>query len=81
MHQPEIRPTLVGHSLECEECEEVCTTFRKCNAGSPILQLQRIEGCPTTADYTFPVDEGPEALLRLLDEVLHGRRVRAKFGD
>jgi hypothetical protein len=70
---------LVGHFFEYGGREEMCASFRKHNPGSPILQLQCMNIVPTTADYSFTVDEGPEALVTLLNEILLGRK--AKVGD
>lgn len=81
---------LVGHSLEHVEREQMCAAFRTYNLGAPILQLQVATTTPTlkivkttstTADYAFDVEEGPEALLQLLDEILDEWDRAAKVGD
>ena len=61
---------LVGHSLEYEGREQMCATFRKCNVGAPILQLQLGEVVLATADYVYSMDQGPGALVTLLDGIL-----------
>ena len=72
---------LIGHLLEHVEREQMSFIFRTYNAGSPIVQLQSVETVPTTADFSFNVENGPEALVHLLSEIVRGKRLSARVGD
>ncbi len=72
---------LLGHSYEYQGSDPVCALFRRYKPHSPILQLQLVDGVPSAADYVFNVNKGPEALLRMLEEILNMWARQARAGD
>jgi hypothetical protein len=72
---------LVGHLLEDVEREQMCAVFRTYNPGAPILQLQAVRAVPCAADYELDVENGPEALVQLLEEIFGGWGRATKVGD
>src|SRR5512146_2099400 len=63
---------IIGHSLEYPSRQEMRETFRKLNPGSPVLQLMAITEASSDsgANYNFCVSEGPEALVKYVEEIL-----------
>lgn len=64
---------IVGHSLEYPTRDEICTAFRKLNPESPILQLKAVTETidDARANFNFSVSEGPHALVKYIEEILH----------
>jgi DNA-binding response OmpR family regulator len=68
---------IIGHSMPLEDQQALLEEVRK-SSGAPVLYLFRSsDGVLEGADYTLDAMEGPDALVRAVNEVLVRRR-RAK---